>query len=256
MPSRNTTSRANAQDISTSNSLTDLAARIRAEHEAVCASARATVIHAFNAGAYLLAAKALIPHGHFGDWLSEHCDVAERTAQRYMQLAKNRETLEAANPSSTTDFTLDEAIRALAKPKPPVEVEADYVIVPNLDFLPSIEGQCRIGELETGRCFQLFGVLADTEHPGFYHIAQCETHAAGDDFEDGSGSSCEPERGRPVRADFVRLFFEHMMRRPELFDQIEWRDHPADRWPFPEPRPRWPAWKLDSTRKTDAEVVS
>ena len=181
--------RASAQDIS-ANSLTDLAARIRAEHEAVCASARATVIHAFNAGAYLLAAKALIPHGHFSDWLLEHCDVAERTAQRYMQLAKHRETLEA-NPSLTTDFTIDETIRALAKPKPPVEIEADYSMVPNLDFLPSIEGQCRIGILETGHCFQTFGVRADTKHPGFYQIAQMECHGSDDD-PDGSGSWCEP----------------------------------------------------------------
>jgi hypothetical protein len=249
-----TAARAGAQDVSTSNSLADLAARIRAEHEAVCASVRATVIHAFNAGAYLLAAKALIPHGHFGDWLGEHCDVAERTAQRYMQLARNRETLEAANPSLTADFTIDEAIRALARPKPPVEIEADYLTVPNLSFLPSIDGRCRIGILESGRCCQIFGVRADTKLPGFYQIAQMECYGNDDDPNGGSGSWCEPDRGRPVRGDGVRLVLEHMMRWPECFDQIEWADGP-DRWPFPEPRPR-PDWKVDRSNNTAAELVS
>jgi hypothetical protein len=219
--------------------LADLASRIRAEHQAVCASARKTLLHALNAGDLLLAAKNLIPHGLFGDWLREHCDVADRTAQRYMQLARNRSALLEANPSATADLSIDEAVRVLAKPQLPVTIDADHFIVPSFDYLPH-DGQIRIGVLQSFGCYQMFGVREDPRYPGFYQIAQSEFFGGGGDDDEGSASWCEPNGGRPIRGDGVRTFFEHAMRRPEQFDQIEWGDH--DCWPFPEPKPRWPAW--------------
>jgi hypothetical protein len=108
----------------------------------------------------------------------------------------------------------------------------------------------RLGALETPRCFQIFGVRTDPRWPGFYQIAQMECHGTGRDDDDGSGSWCEPEGGRPVRGDFVKEFFQDFMRFPNCFDQIEWgEDRPFRDWPFPSPLPRWPAWKRGEAKE-------
>ena len=192
---------ASTQEISTSNSLADLAARINEEHQAVVAAARTTLQHAFNAGEFLLAAKAQVPHGYWGDWLRENCEVSERSAQKYMQLARHRIGSEA-NPPLTADLTIDEALCSLAKPKPPVEIEADYYAVPSADYLPTEAGTVRIGMVDAIAHFEILAVRADPRHPGFFQIAQMESYGSLDDG--GGGSWCEPNGGRPVRADGVR----------------------------------------------------
>jgi hypothetical protein len=63
------------------HSLADLAARIKAEHHAVGLSARQTLRHALAAGDLLLEAKQIVGHGGFGDWLRDHCEVSQRSAQ-------------------------------------------------------------------------------------------------------------------------------------------------------------------------------
>ena len=55
-----------AVEIDRSNSLTDLAHRIRAEHEAVGAALKDGLAHAMAAGDILIEAKAQLKHG---DWL-------------------------------------------------------------------------------------------------------------------------------------------------------------------------------------------
>ena len=95
-----------------SNSLADLAARIRAEHEATSLALRRTVEHAMAAGDLLLEAKATVPHGQWLQWFADNCGpISERTGQLYMKLAKNRATIEKemANPQSVADLTLNEA---------------------------------------------------------------------------------------------------------------------------------------------------
>ena len=118
--------------------------------------------------------------------------------------------------------------------------------MPSANYLPTEAGIGRVGHYSRGQLFELLGVRMDTKHPGFFHVAQMEAC-------DGAASECEPNGGRPVRADFVREWFKYMMRRPENFDQIEWRDHPLDRWPFSEPPPRWPSKELWK-KADDAEV--
>ena len=95
-----------------SNSLADLAARIRTHHEATVAALNTAVINAMAAGDLLTEAKAQVPHGQWLPWLAENCIISERTAQLYTKLAKNRATIEKAmaNPqSAVADLTLNEA---------------------------------------------------------------------------------------------------------------------------------------------------
>src|SRR5262249_46840075 len=104
----------NSADLSKSNSLADLAARIRAEHEQVVVALARGIKHAINAGELLLEAKAQIKHGQWLSWLSEHCAVSERTAQLYMRIAQRRAELEA-KAQGLADLTLEGAARLLAK---------------------------------------------------------------------------------------------------------------------------------------------
>lgn len=97
--------------IDASNSLADLAARIRIEHEAVRLAARQSLHHAFAAGELLIEAKVLVGYGDWADWLRDHCDVSVRSAQVYMRLARNQEVV---NTQTTADLTIDDALNGLA----------------------------------------------------------------------------------------------------------------------------------------------
>jgi Protein of unknown function (DUF3102) len=100
-------------DIALSNSLTDLAARIKAEHEAIKVSLRESVQHAFAAGELLIEAKKqLNKHGQWLPWLREHCTISERTAQLYMRCAKSRAEIEKS-ARGIADLTLTEAAAML-----------------------------------------------------------------------------------------------------------------------------------------------
>jgi hypothetical protein len=105
-------------DPNRSNSLTDLAARISAEHRASTAAMQRGVEHAIRAGELLIEAKRQLKHGHWLPWLIKHCEMSERTAQLYMRLARAKPELEA-NPQRVADMTVRGAVAVLAPPPPP-----------------------------------------------------------------------------------------------------------------------------------------
>jgi hypothetical protein len=110
-------------DLTLSNSLADLAARIRAEHEACIAGLRRSVEHAITVGKLLVEAKLLLKHGQWLPWLSEHCAMSERTAQLYMRTARHREAIEQEageiKSAGLADLTLEGAAKLLAKSTAP-----------------------------------------------------------------------------------------------------------------------------------------
>jgi N6-adenosine-specific RNA methylase IME4 len=116
-------------DLTCSNSLADLAARIRAEHEATTIAMQRGLEHAIRAGDLLLEAKAQLKHGQWLPWLTEHCSMSERTAQLYMRVAERRSELEA-KAQGLADLTLEGAARLLAKPSESVDLTADIVTLP------------------------------------------------------------------------------------------------------------------------------
>src|SRR5262249_76674 len=81
--------------ITTANTLTDLAARIRAEPLAVGNALKDSLRHAFACGELLLEAKKQVPHGRWLTWLRDHCYVTPRSAQFYMRVARNWLEIEA-----------------------------------------------------------------------------------------------------------------------------------------------------------------
>ncbi len=96
-----------------------LAQRINDEHQQCATAVRAGLQHAMAAGALLREARSLVPHGQWGSWLREHCHVSERTAQAYMQVARQlpaRLEAEGADKSAAVaDLTLREALQLVAE---------------------------------------------------------------------------------------------------------------------------------------------
>jgi hypothetical protein len=107
-------------DITRSNSLADLAARIRAEHEAAGGALKRSLQHAIAAGELLLEAKAQLRHGQWLPWL-ESCGISERTAQRYIRLVRNREAIEA-KCDTLSDLSVSGALAMIAAPRDELSV--------------------------------------------------------------------------------------------------------------------------------------
>jgi hypothetical protein len=96
-----------------SNSLADLAARIKVEHEASGRAIKQGLDHAIACGRLLIEAKAqLNKHGQWLPWLREHCGrMPERTAQHYMRLARHADEIR-----NVADLSAREAAALIAKP--------------------------------------------------------------------------------------------------------------------------------------------
>lgn len=71
------------------NFLPSIAVDIKAAHEAVGLNARAMAERALEAGRLLIEAKDNLRHGEFLPWLKDNVGMSERTARRYMTLAKS-----------------------------------------------------------------------------------------------------------------------------------------------------------------------
>jgi hypothetical protein len=101
-------------DITLSNSLADLAARIRTEREATGSTLQRSVEHAMAVGDLLIEAKRQVKHGRWLPWLSEYCGFSQRTAQLYMRIATGRAAIEAKIHGGVADLNLNQAAVLLA----------------------------------------------------------------------------------------------------------------------------------------------
>jgi len=97
-------------------SLDDLAQRIKTYHAAVLDAARNVVGKAISAGLLLKEAKGKVPYGEWLSWLDEHCELSERTAHRYMQLATNKSKIDDAlrgKSATMATLSLNKALRLI-----------------------------------------------------------------------------------------------------------------------------------------------
>jgi hypothetical protein len=97
-----------------SNSLADLAARIRFEHDGAGAAMRRSVQHAMTAGELLLEARAQLQHGQWLPWLKGNCAISDRTARLYMTLARGRSAIET-EIGNVASLGLRDAVTLVAK---------------------------------------------------------------------------------------------------------------------------------------------
>lgn len=77
-------------------SLSDLTAKVKADHEALRESMKYIVNRAITIGDDLNVIKVLVGHGNFLKHVKDNCDITDKTAERYMNLANNKEKLYAA----------------------------------------------------------------------------------------------------------------------------------------------------------------
>jgi hypothetical protein len=92
------------------STLAELGPRIRSSHERLVSGAREIVLRAIEIGKDLMKAQALGGYGKWGKWLEENCALNERTALRYMEIAKGEATLRAKVTSDTmSELTLKKA---------------------------------------------------------------------------------------------------------------------------------------------------
>jgi Protein of unknown function (DUF3102) len=92
-----------------------LAARFKVEHQECVAAVRKGLVHALAAGDVLMEAKRQVGHGRWLGFLRDHCEISERSASRYIWLAKNRATIESKS-ATVADLTVRGAIELLAAP--------------------------------------------------------------------------------------------------------------------------------------------
>ena len=92
--------------------IAELTARLKAEHESACEAFRRGVLHAMNCGDLLNEIKAKRGFGRWEHWLETECPISPRTARRYQHLAHNRAKLEANLPN-LADLTVYAAERFL-----------------------------------------------------------------------------------------------------------------------------------------------
>jgi hypothetical protein len=104
--------------------LTDLAARIRAEHKVVGEGLQ----HAIAAGQLLVEAKSKTPCGEWQAWLEVNCEMSERTARAYMRVARSRRNLGLVNRQRVADSSLRGALKLLCKTTRPREAD----VTPNV----------------------------------------------------------------------------------------------------------------------------
>ena len=90
-----------------------VAADINLAHRAATELSQSAIQAAYEAGCLLLEAKARVDHGQWLPWLKTNCPkVAERTAQQYMKLSRNREAIEAKS-AGYADLTINGALQLI-----------------------------------------------------------------------------------------------------------------------------------------------
>lgn len=105
-----------------SNRLAVLAAEIQDADGRVRRSAEEAAAAALDAGHRLIEAKALLPHGKWLPWLKDHAGISDRTARRYMQIAKSGMEI-----GHVADLGIRGAAQAAAKRRVPRDTEASAI---------------------------------------------------------------------------------------------------------------------------------
>jgi hypothetical protein len=129
-----TTAAVESKIVVVATDLTILANKIKAAHAGV----RDGFQHAVKAGLYLIQAKRLVRHGEWLPWLENHCEVSERTARAYMQLAKMPDGVLLIgdhrvdqNGNAVADLSFRQAIKKVAKPKASKSTVAAEIVKPD-----------------------------------------------------------------------------------------------------------------------------
>src|SRR5690606_25466065 len=96
-----------------SDKLSELINDIAREHNACQEACKNAVQHAVAAGKLLVAAKELVKHGEWGQWLKANTKISQRQASTYMAIAKRWESI--PNSQRASIFSIREAMKLIAQ---------------------------------------------------------------------------------------------------------------------------------------------
>ena len=97
-------------------------------YEKVEASAKKTLQYAVELGQFLIETKQAMGHGAFGQWLSE-LPFSDRTARRYMDIARNPEAIQGATNISQAYISLSGKTDTMANLNPGKQDEVLHSLV-------------------------------------------------------------------------------------------------------------------------------
>lgn len=103
--------------MSKSSSFNKLAAQIKQHCQNIVEGMRTSLEAAIAAGKALRQAKLQVQPGDWKKWVSENTDLSVRTAQQYMQLAKNEDVLALAKAQGISLSSIAKALNVVAKSK-------------------------------------------------------------------------------------------------------------------------------------------
>jgi hypothetical protein len=135
--------------------LKELADKIKTAHAAVLAVAKSGALKAMEAGELLKQAKDAVPHGECAVWL-RRCNISDRTARLYMQVADHRADFE--NGNALPFVSLRQAAKAIGKRKskeePPAITPPRSIEVKEVTPAEAIEAARLIGLAWSGLSVQ------------------------------------------------------------------------------------------------------
>jgi hypothetical protein len=67
------------------------------------AALKMSVAEGIKCGMILMEVKSIVGHGHFMDWVMANTPISQKTVQRFIKLAENRESVTILNATSLTD---------------------------------------------------------------------------------------------------------------------------------------------------------
>ncbi len=158
-----------------SNTLADLAERVKEAEAASAAAARTSADKALQAGALLVEAKAACRHGEWLPFLAR-AGMPERKAQRYMTLARS-----GIESDTVTDLGgIRGALEFLARWRLPEFEQALFISDPLRE----------IGEQSVGRGIAY--VWEDETHRGYFHVGMINGCGEDDEMFNGTRRPMKP----------------------------------------------------------------
>ncbi len=103
--------------------LSDIATDINRHHEQGTVHAMQAIEHAKIIGDLLIQAKLQVGHGGWLNWLSEHCDVSSRQAQRYIRVASKWTDIKY---DAASHLTIDQTLDLFKTERQPDDCEESY----------------------------------------------------------------------------------------------------------------------------------
>lgn len=189
----------------TTQPLIELANTINIEHRLAESAAVAAIEHARNAGEALIHAKQQVEHGRWLAWLGENCGCSDRTAQRYMRLAREWPRLVESNATSVSHLSVSKALTLLTETSDELTDVNEFAPVP----LPAV-GHVTLG-FTGNQEYVLVERRANDEQDTYYLTAYTKSEAI--------------FIKKPIFGHSVDFVLRHLV--PE-WGPIEWEDRTVD----------------------------